>query len=92
MDKKQILESKGLDSGLFEFYYVTDEGMVVSPESDYDGNILKTGEEVYQEWVKNKDKQIDICSEVKSNQELTEEMETLQKTIADLEIELITLS
>ena len=53
----------------------------------------ETAEEVYQEWLKNKDEtnKIDICHEnrVKTNEELTEEQIKMQKIIADLEIESI---
>lgn len=51
--------------------------------------ITKTAEEVYQEWLKKKE-QIDICSEeIKTNEQLTEELKLSQQAIVDLEIELL---
>lgn len=55
MSKNEILESKGIDSTLFKFYYVTDNGTVISPEFNHEGNILKSGEEVYNKWLFDKE-------------------------------------
>lgn len=59
---------------------------------DEHGNIVKTAEEVYKEWLENKDKQIDICPTKTTEEKLEEligQVSLIDELIANLTLEVV---
>lgn len=85
------------DNGEIDSYTLKDGERIIEKGWKTSNSFLKAKWDFEaQEWIEGateeeieawkEDNKIDICLEIKSNQELTEEVETLQKIIADLEI------
>ncbi len=76
------------EQGTFTPQYTFDD---YNQETDEYTNleIIKTAQEVYQEWLTKKDKQIDICTP-KTNQELQEEIENLKAQLGTVHERLCT--
>ena len=60
MNEEQIklLINIGVSSVDIENCFITKDGKIFTPLKDEDGNVLKKGEQIYREWLANKDKSI----------------------------------
>lgn len=58
MNEKEIrqLENANLSEDKFDYCYITEDGLIFTPLYDVNtGTMIKTGKQVYDEWVKNRD-------------------------------------
>jgi len=53
-----ILSKAGIPESWWPNCYITTDEMIFTPQFDKSGNLVKTGEQEYNEWVANKDKTI----------------------------------
>lgn len=50
------LRSANIPESWWEKCYITADGMIFTPQFNENGEITKTGEQAYNEWIANKDK------------------------------------
>lgn len=57
--RNEILENAYIPEEWREHCFITEEEMIFTPLFNEDGEMIKTGEQVYTEWMENKDKPVE---------------------------------
>ena len=56
IDKSELLEKAFINEDIWDSCYIDDNKDIWQPQFNKEGNIIKTGERLYQDWLENKDK------------------------------------
>lgn len=97
--KNEILQNAYIPEEWWENCFVTDDEMIFTPLFNETGEITKTGEQVYTEWLENKDKpvepEITDKEKIQALEEqvvvLNDELTSTNLYMTDLELELFEL-
>lgn len=57
-EKNEILEKAYIPEEMWADCFITEDGMIFTPRFNEDGEKLAIGEEIYNEWLANKDKPV----------------------------------
>ena len=98
-EQLEILINANIPEDWREHCFITEDGMIFTPQFNEDGELIKNGEASYNEWLEAKDKPVEptITPEEKISElegqvvSLEEEVMVTNQYVTDLELELFEL-